>query len=157
MSKVIETNPETKVLSEKGSSFSVKKLLHNKYVLYVISICLFILIWDFIAIKQVFGTFMPRPIEVLATLYNMTVTPLAGKTLLMHLWASLRRVLIAFGIAVCIGVPIGVLMGFSSVANAIISPIFIYSNPCRHSLDFTGYPLVRMVKLLKSLLLSLEL
>ncbi|NLT94061.1 MAG: ABC transporter permease [Clostridia bacterium] len=129
MSKILEANPNTEVLEGARSSFSIKKILYNKYVLYVISICLFLIVLDLFAVLQVFGNFMPRPIEVLTTLINMTVTPLAGKTLPMHLWASLRRVLIAFAIAVFIGVPVGVLMGFSSVANAIISPIFHLFKP----------------------------
>lgn len=128
MSKA-EINVSSNNIIEKSSSFSLQKLLHNRHFLYLISVCLFLLLWDFIAILQVFGTFMPRPIEVLFTLGDMAVHPLAGKTLAMHLWASLRRVLIAFVIAVLIGVPIGVSMGFSRTAHAIIRPIFDFLKP----------------------------
>ncbi|HHX49832.1 MAG TPA: ABC transporter permease, partial [Clostridia bacterium] len=45
-------------------------------------------------------------------------------TLLAHLWASLMRVILGFLIAVVIGIPVGLMMGFNPYARAIISPIF---------------------------------
>lgn len=103
--------------------------LKNQYVLYIISIVSFLYLWDLVSITHVFGRFMPRPVEVLYQLYDMLTHPLAGKTLMMHLWFSLRRVLIAFMIAVVIGVPVGLLMGFSPYINAIVKPVFDLFKP----------------------------
>ncbi|MGI1659800.1 MAG: ABC transporter permease [Desulfitobacterium sp.] len=103
--------------------------LKNRWVLYIISIIGFLLIWDLAAVTQITGKFLPRPIEVFIQLQDMLVNPLAGKTLLTHLWFSLRRVLIGFGIAVAIGVPIGVGMSINKYINAIVKPIFDLFKP----------------------------
>lgn len=103
--------------------------LRKKYVLNAISVIAFLVIWDLVAMTDILGRFMPRPLEVFYQLGYMLVHPLAGKTLLVHLWYSLRRVLIAFGIAVSIGIPVGVLMGFNPYINAIVKPIFDLFKP----------------------------
>ncbi len=107
----------------------IAAVFKNVYVLYAISIICFLSIWDLVAVMKVFGKFMPRPVEVLQQLGDMFVHPLAGKTLLVHLWFSLKRVLIAFVIAVAIGVPIGLSMGFSPYINAIVKPVFDLFKP----------------------------
>lgn len=104
-------------------------IFKNVYVLYAISIICFLLLWDAAAVMKVLGRFLPRPVEVLYQLYDMLVNPLAGKTLMVHLWFSLKRVLIAFVIAVCIGVPIGLSMGFSPYFNAFVKPVFDLFKP----------------------------
>ena len=115
----------------KQSPFTImiKSALENRFILYGISIVGFLLLWDVLAIYQITGKFLPRPIEVLRQLADLAVNPLAGKTLFEHLWASLQRVLIAFVIAVFIGVPIGVLMAMSKYANAVIKPLFDLFKP----------------------------
>ncbi|MFZ5595798.1 MAG: ABC transporter permease [Bacillota bacterium] len=107
----------------------LKAIVKNVYFLYAVSIISFLLIWDTMSVMQVLGKFLPRPGEVLYQLYDMIIHPLAGKTLLVHLWFSLKRVLIAFVIAVAIGVPIGLAMGFSPYVNAIVKPVFDLFKP----------------------------
>ncbi|HBV98887.1 MAG: ABC transporter permease [Peptococcaceae bacterium BICA1-7] len=118
-------------VTEKPRTFGefISALFKNVYVLYAISIISFLLIWDVLSVMQVLGRFLPRPVEVLYQLYDMLLNPLAGKTLMMHLWFSLRRVLIAFAIAVVIGVPIGLAMGFSPYFNAFVKPVFDLFKP----------------------------
>ena len=106
----------------------IGKFFHNKWVLYTISIVCFLGLWDILVLTHI-AKFMPRPIEVAKELYKMSVEPLAGKTLFQHVWFSFRRVIIAFFISACIGIPIGVLMGFNRVAYAIIKPIFELFKP----------------------------
>lgn len=107
----------------------LSSIFKNVYVLYAISIVSFLLIWDAMSVLNVLGRFLPRPVEVLYQLYDMLIHPLAGKTLMMHLWFSLRRVLIAFVIAVIIGVPVGISMGFSPYVNAFVKPVFDMFKP----------------------------
>ncbi|AEG58871.1 ABC transporter permease [Desulforamulus ruminis] len=108
---------------------SWSKILKNIWVLYAISVIGFIILWDLAAVTQITGKFLPRPMEVLNQLLDMLVNPLAGKTLLTHLWFSLKRVLIAFVIAVAIGVPIGVAMGINKYVNALVKPVFDLFKP----------------------------
>lgn len=114
---------------EKKLSENLSAIFKNVYVLYAISIICFLLLWDLFSVTKVLGRFLPRPVEVLYQLIDMINNPLAGKTLLVHLWFSLKRVLIAFVIAVVIGVPIGLLMGFSKYFNAIAKPVFDLFKP----------------------------
>lgn len=99
----------------------------SRYFLYVVSVVLSIYLWDLAALMKV--KFTPRPVEVLYQLYDMMIHPLAGKTLMVHLWYSLQRVLIAFVIAVVIGVPLGITMGFSPYVSAVVKPVFDLFKP----------------------------
>ncbi len=117
----------SEVISETRGS-GLERFLRNKRVLNVISIVLFLSIWDIIVQTGV-SELMPRPIEVVQQLFKMFQTPLAGYTLLMHVFISFRRVMIAFCLAAVIGIPVGVLMGFNKTANAVIRPIFEFFKP----------------------------
>ncbi|MGI6678513.1 MAG: ABC transporter permease [Dehalobacterium sp.] len=124
----LDTNcqaPETDVTARTTSILSVFK---NKRVLNVISIIGFLGIWDIIVILGL-APLMPRPIEVVQSLINMLMEPLAGRTMLGHVWISFRRIIIAFLIAAGVGIPIGVLMGFNKYAYGIIKPIFEFFKP----------------------------
>lgn len=112
-----------------GFGSSLKAVLLNRYVLYVISLASFLLLWDLISVHQVLGTFTPRPLEVVERIGLMMVDPLAGKTLPEHLWASLQRVLIGFAIGVVIGVPLGLSMALNPYINGIVKPLFDLLKP----------------------------
>lgn len=103
------------------------KFLGSKYILYALSIILFIVIWDLSA--RMNGRFLPRPWAVVMELINGVNEPIAGKILFEHLWYSLRRVFIAYAIAIVIGIPTGLLMGYSKLINAWIKPIFDLFKP----------------------------
>ncbi|MDQ7095265.1 ABC transporter permease [Desulfosporosinus sp. PR] len=116
------------LLNKAKKCITIKKIISNRPVLYVVSVILFFLVWDLIAVKSQ-GNLLPRPYDVIARLGSLLSVPLAGKTLLEHLWFSLRRVLIAFAIAAVIGVPIGVLMAVNKYIHAIIKPLFDLFKP----------------------------
>jgi len=101
----------------------------NRFFLYGISILSFLILWDLIAVLKVFGAFMPRPEEVVRYLGLMMVDPLAGRTLPLHLWASLQRVFIGFAVSVLIGVPVGLFMALNPYFNAIVKPVFDLLKP----------------------------
>ena len=117
----------SRVKKDTPVKIAFSKFLEGKYILYAISIILFILIWDISA--RMNGRFLPRPWAVLMELINGINEPIAGKILFVHLWYSLRRVFIAFAIAVVIGIPMGLLMGYSKLINAWIKPIFDLFKP----------------------------
>ncbi len=130
MSAVADTGSRLAARGHRRSlSATVSAALLNRYVLYGISLVCFLLLWDLVAVLRLFSGFMPRPIEVLERLGIMMVDPLAGKTLLGHLEASLQRVLIGFAIGVVIGVPLGLLMGLNRYINSAVKPIFDLLKP----------------------------
>lgn len=118
----------SETISEVKGGNIFQKALRNKRVLNVVSIVLFLGIWDLIVVVGD-AQMMPRPWEVITELFSMLQTRLAGYTLIMHTWISFRRVMIAFILAAIIGIPLGVLMGFNKTANAIVRPIFEFFKP----------------------------
>ncbi|BBO67896.1 ABC transporter permease [Desulfosarcina alkanivorans] len=103
--------------------------LKNRYGLYVLSIVLFLLVWDLCALYDILGKFLPRPHTVIEQIWVLMFKKLASKTLFQHLWASLSRVLIGWAIAVAIAVPLGVFMGLNRYVNAIVKPVFDLLKP----------------------------
>jgi NitT/TauT family transport system permease protein/sulfonate transport system permease protein len=104
-------------------------ILDNKYLLYTSSIVLFLSLWDYAAVRKLLGNFLPRPSEVLLQLWSLNSEPLASKTLLEHLWASIKRVIVGWAIGVSIAVPIGVFMGLNPIVRATAKPIFDLFKP----------------------------
>ena len=107
----------------------VRAILKNRFVLYVISVVCFLYVWDYIAVHRVFGSYMPRLVEVIAMMGSMMAEPLATKTLLEHVWASLSRVLIGFLLAVVTGVALGLFMALNRHVNAFVRPVFDLLKP----------------------------
>ena len=68
--------------------------------------------------------FLPAPWEVVARFTDLLQQPFAGFTLPEHLAASFGRYAMGFGLAVLIGVPLGLLMGWYRWLDDIVTPIF---------------------------------
>ena len=82
-------------------------------------------VWWLIAVSGwVQPQFLPTPLEVAREFSRLTETPFAGYTLQQHLASSLGRFGMGFGLAVAIGVPLGLLMGWFRTLDAIVSPLF---------------------------------
>ena len=68
--------------------------------------------------------FLPTPLDVLTRFVALTQSPFVGYTLQQHLWSSFGRFAMGFGLAVAIGVPLGLLMGWFRTLDAIVTPLF---------------------------------
>jgi NitT/TauT family transport system permease protein len=85
----------------------------------------FFAIWWAIAVSGlVQPQFLPTPLAVLNEFWDLTQKPFAGYTLQAHLVSSLGRFGMGFGLAVAIGVPLGLLMGWFRTLDAIVTPLF---------------------------------
>lgn len=73
--------------------------------------------------------FLPSPQLCFERLLRMIERPISRVSLGGHILASLRRVLVAVGFAILIGVPLGLSMGWSKKINALVSPIFEFLRP----------------------------
>lgn len=133
MSNTCSTDVSLEIINPKAKDkkLSLKAIIFNEYTYSVISLCLFFGIWHWAAASQVFGhsSALATPGEVIARIVEFTNETLAGLTIWGHMWASLRRVLIGFTIAVCLAVPLGLLMALNPYVNAIIKPIFDMFKP----------------------------
>lgn len=71
----------------------------------------------------------PSPAEFWVSLTQINGRGYAGAQLLAHALQSLLLVAMGFTVAVCTGVPLGLWMGWSRRAEAVINPIFLIVRP----------------------------
>ncbi len=87
-----------------------------------------LLMW-WVAAKQqwVSRLFLPSPSEVVKLAINIYQEGYANASLWEHVSASLSRILVSAGIAIALGVPLGLLMGLNRWVKGILStPVEIY-------------------------------
>lgn len=105
----------------------------KKYFLVsVMSILLFFAMWYLCT--EVFQLFpaqgFPSPVKVFNSLCKKLVSrPPDGSTLLEHTVASLKLVLYGFLLGAVIGIPVGILMGWSEKLDLLITPVFHFLRP----------------------------
>ena len=73
--------------------------------------------------------FLPKPQAVWAAFVKTMTKGYQGATLFQHLGASLYRILTAFALACLVGIPLGVLMGVSRNARALLNPLIEFYRP----------------------------
>ena len=71
----------------------------------------------------------PTPAEFWAALVQITDQGYAGGTLFTQAWYSTRLVVMGFLVAAVTGVPLGLLMGVSHRAEALLNPAFLLVRP----------------------------
>ena len=101
----------------------------EKTVYAILAIATFFLAWAFITTFTAAGETTPGPIEVLKLLVDSFFEPIGRFTLYGHLYYSIRRVLIGYVVATVLGIIVGIAMGTSRYAEAIIKPIFELIRP----------------------------
>jgi NitT/TauT family transport system permease protein/sulfonate transport system permease protein len=101
----------------------------NTRLLPLISLVVIILLWHLAATSGYFGKSLPSPVAVAKQFWHMLFEPIGRTTLYGHIWASMMRVLSAFAIAVFIGIPLGLLMGWNRKFEAVVKPIFEIFRP----------------------------
>jgi taurine transport system permease protein len=75
------------------------------------------------------AVYFPTPAEVLRALRQISFQGYADGLLYQHFLHSCWLVLMGFAVAVATGVPLGMLMGWSRRAEAIINPVFLLLRP----------------------------
>ncbi|NLE75639.1 MAG: ABC transporter permease [Chloroflexi bacterium] len=98
-------------------------------LLPILSPVVLILLWQIVAWAGIGGDLMPSPIKVVQEFFRMLFNKVGRYPLSGHVYWSMRRVLIAFFIAIAMGLPLGLLMGWSRRFEAIVKPIFEIFRP----------------------------
>ena len=73
--------------------------------------------------------YLPTPEELGSTFVDLVKNGYQGKPLVEHIGISLFRTLVGFVLGVLLGVPVGLLAGYSRRAGAMISPIMAFIRP----------------------------
>jgi taurine transport system permease protein len=98
----------------------------NFKVISLISLILFITFWELVARAGVVDPLtLPAPSAVL----NRASLMLQRGTLFGHLFASIRRVLAGFSIAIAVALPLGIVLGSSRTSKAVVDPILSFLRP----------------------------
>ena len=107
------------------------KKIPKELWLSIVSVMAFLSIWFFVTdVTQLIGqNFLPSPLQVIRALIKWLFKPIAGSTMFGHLFVSLRLVVSSFIVAVSIGVPLGILMGWIRILDRILNPIFQIIRP----------------------------
>jgi taurine transport system permease protein len=71
----------------------------------------------------------PTPAEFWTAFVQIATEGYAGGTLLTQAWHSTRLVILGFLVAIATGVPLGLLMGVSHRAEALLNPVFLLVRP----------------------------
>jgi ABC-type nitrate/sulfonate/bicarbonate transport system permease component len=84
----------------------------------------FALWWLTAASGLVSPQFLPTPLAVLEKFVALTQSPFVGYTLQQHLASSFGRFALGFGLAVVVGIPLGLVMGWFRWLDDIVTPLF---------------------------------
>ncbi len=85
----------------------------------------FLALWSAVALSGLTSReFMPAPWDVVMRFGQLLVTPFAGYVLHEHLLSSLQRFGMGFGLAVLVGIPLGLLMAWFRWVDRIATPAF---------------------------------
>lgn len=97
----------------------------SRIALSAIGITAFFGIWTLAALSGLTQPqFLPTPLAVLDRFVELTQLPFVGFTLQQHLLSSMGRFGMGFGLAVVIGIPLGLLMGWFRSLDAVVTPLF---------------------------------
>lgn len=102
----------------------------REFVISALSIAFAFLCW-FLAtnLGWVKPLFLPSPQDIVESVIELVVVGYRQIPLQTHILVSLARALFAFAMAGVIGIPIGLLMGFFPVINAILDPFVQFFRP----------------------------
>jgi ABC-type nitrate/sulfonate/bicarbonate transport system permease component len=95
------------------------------WVLTIAGFAVFFGVWAGVAASGWLpANLLPSPLVVWDTLVRLWQSPFAGHVYAAHLTASIERFLMGWAIAVGIGVPLGLLMGWYRLLDEIVTPLF---------------------------------
>ena len=92
----------------------------SRWILTTLSVAVPLVAWYVLSASEIVSpTFLPSPLKVWAAGLDMA----QSGSLATDTWASVQRVLIGFGLAVAISVPLGILMGSFQAGQSFLEPV----------------------------------
>ncbi|MCA3246173.1 MAG: ABC transporter permease, partial [Azospirillum sp.] len=99
--------------------------LRSLVLLTLAGLALFFGIWTLAgALELAPRRFLPMPWDVVERALLLTERPFSGQTLQGHLIVSVERYMRGFILAVVVGVPLGLLMGWYRWLDYMVQPVF---------------------------------
>lgn len=107
-----------------------KQKLSSEKKLTLITIVIVLAAWYIITATGAFSeTIIPSPKSVWESFVSVTRNGYKGHSLLEHLGASMKRLVIAYALVIVTGVPLGLLSGYNSKVRAVLEPIVEFYRP----------------------------
>lgn len=108
-----------------------KKEKRRVLFLGMLSIVVFLLIWQSVCVFHIVGeNALVSPIKVVQAIFTkIGDTRPDGNTLLQNIWSSFKLAMIGFGLALVVGLPLGLLMGWYRPLDRFVRPIFEIIRP----------------------------
>ena len=92
-----------------------------------------LLVWQFLIplgiVPGVKAAYLGTPSGIAASAIELVREGYGGHSLLAHVLASVLRTAAGFTLAACLGVPLGIVLGYNSRAGAFLLPIFGFLRP----------------------------
>ncbi len=100
-------------------------------VLSITSLAGVVAVWYIVtsAVRLVPPAFLPSPQNIVIDFFRLLTSSYVGNTLIGHTLVSLQIVLGGFFLAVAIGIPLGILMGWFKRIEAVVDPLFQLLRP----------------------------
>ena len=103
------------------------------YLQGLIGVAALLILWTVATKTGIFGRVNNRAAEFLlplpTTVLKEMIKVISNGYLLSNLWVSFLRVLTGFSIAVCIGLPLGIMIGMNETVRNIFYPIIRFVSP----------------------------
>ncbi|MCR4577621.1 MAG: ABC transporter permease [Clostridiales bacterium] len=108
---------------------SSSRTAYADFVCAAVSICLFLLFWQYSSSLFPRARLLPPPSTVIPAFFRSFYEPIGSQTMPGHILKSLYRVFLGFSLAAVSGVTLGILSGRSRLANSIINPFIELLRP----------------------------
>lgn len=100
------------------------------FIISLVAILIAVLLWFLTTqLGLIKPLFLPSPQDLVETIIELMRVGYRQVSLQMHILVSLARALFAFTMAGIVGIPIGLIMGFFPVINAILDPFVQFFRP----------------------------
>jgi taurine transport system permease protein len=106
------------------------RIVSPSFLLSGLTVCVLFALWVLVtSMGWANELFLPGPKAVWAAFVKTMTKGYQGATLIDHVGTSLYRILVAFALACLVGIPLGVLMGVSRYARALLNPLIEFYRP----------------------------
>ena len=106
-----------------------------KILIPVLSIFMFLILWELVVQYRIVPSrYLPKPTELIDVfVYKLSNANPEGATLPINIVSSLSISLAGFVMAIVIGVPLGLVMGWYKGIDLLVKPVFEVIRPDRKS------------------------
>ena len=125
----MSSSPKNPTRAFRNRRFGFGRIIRRRLLSVASIITVLFLWWLVTAVNLVEPLFLPKPSAVWQAFVSTSTEGYRGLPLWEHLAISMRRVLIGFGSAIVVAVPLGVLVGSSETIEALVEPLINFYRP----------------------------